>query len=397
MPAGAGARKRSGRGPTAAPRAATCHGSDPLSYFFRMPPAAGRTLRYLRTWLTDRAPLETRELVLDRSGTEVPATLTLPAHGRTPLPTWIVLHGITRPGRAHPQLVRFTRALASTGCAVLVPEVPEWRALELAPALTVPTVTAALDAVEDDARSVGLLGFSFGAPQAIAASGHPDVRGRLSGVAGFGGYCDLERTVVYQFTGRHESPEGTHVLRPDPYGRWIVGANYLTAVPGYEDAGRVADGLRSLAAMAGDLSVVSWDPALEPLKREIREGLDERERTLFDVFAPPGSVDPDPEVAEPLAHALAATGRVVDPAMEPATRFADVPGPVHILHGRQDHLIPFSEAARLRAALPRGIDARATVTRLFGHSKRDPLPAWRDLPGEAVRFLRALGGILGVV
>ena len=32
-------------------------------------------------------------------------------------------------------------------------------------------------------------------------------------------------------------------MDPDPYGRWIVGGNYLTRIPGLEDAGDVASAL----------------------------------------------------------------------------------------------------------------------------------------------------------
>jgi pimeloyl-ACP methyl ester carboxylesterase len=355
------------------------------------------TLRYLRAWVRDRSDLETGELVLSREGRSVPATLVRPARLEEPAPAWILLHGITRPGRAHRQLVRFTRALAATGCEVLVPEVPEWRDLRLAPMLTVPTVDAALRSLEGRAASIGLLGFSFGAPQAIAASGHERIRGRLAGVAGFGGYCDLERTLVFQFTGRHEDAHGHHRLRPDPYGRWIVGANYLTEIPGLSDAAAVAEGLRRMAAMAGDQSVVAWDPALDPLRAKIRKGLGPRDRELFDLFAPPSPDDPEPAAAEEIAHALAAAARRVEPGIEPAPLLRAASGPVHILHGRQDHLIPFSEAQRLYDALPGGIRRRVTVTRIFGHSARDPLPPLQTLPGEGLRFLGALSGLLSIV
>ena len=173
-----------------------------------MPGSPARTFHYIRSWLTGRDDLVSRELVLDRGGTQVPGTFLAPRGRRGPLPAWIVMHGITRPGREHAQLARFTRALAAGGCAVLLPEVPEWRRLDLAPTTTLPTVLAALRALESledvDAGRVGLAGFSFGSPQAIAASAHPDLRGRLAGVVGFGGYCDLERTVLFQLTGRHE-------------------------------------------------------------------------------------------------------------------------------------------------------------------------------------------------
>ncbi|HSG47524.1 MAG TPA: hypothetical protein VLA43_06930, partial [Longimicrobiales bacterium] len=199
-----------------------------------MASAGTRTLRYVRSWITGRDNVQVREIMVGRDGTLVPTTLLTPKDGSPHLPAWIILHGITRPGRAHTQLVRFTRALAEGGCAVLVPEVPEWRELDLSPALTVPTVLACMEGLRGLGNLVspeppGLLGFSFGAPQALSASAHPELRNRLAGVVGFGGYCDLERTIVFQFTGRHEHAGERHYLRPDPYGRWIVGANYLTA------------------------------------------------------------------------------------------------------------------------------------------------------------------------
>lgn len=367
-----------------------------------MPMPALRTLRFLRTWLTGRDSVCARELLLDRDGTPVPATLLAPADVRGPLPSWVVLHGITRPGRAHRQLVRFTRALADGGCAVLVPEVPEWRALDLAPGLTVPTVEASLRSLADVPESnpdapVGLLGFSFGAPQALAASAHPALRHRLAGVVGFGGYCDLERTIVFQFTGRHAYRGEEHALRPDPYGRWIVGANYLTAVPGLEDTAPVARALRRLAAEAGDVGVIAWDPRFDALKEDLRAAMAPAHREVFDLFAPPTGREPEATAAEEMAHRLAAAARLAEPGIEPTPLLADVPGPVHLLHGRRDHLIPFTELMRLRDALPQGARVRASVTRLFGHSAQDPLPGWREAPREASTFLRALSRVLSVV
>jgi len=366
-----------------------------------MPPTMLRTFRYTACWLTGRASLVTREVRLDRAGTPVPATLTMPARVERPLPTWIVLHGITRPGRGHPTLVRFTRALASAGFAVVVPEVPEWRELSLATHLTVPTIRACLatlDAVDEVAHlPVGLVGFSFGAPQAIAASADPGLRGRIAGVVGFGGFCDLEHTLRFQFTGEHEWGRDRYHLRPDPYGRWIVGANYLTAIPGYESRAAVADALRRLAAIAGDSGIISWDATFEEPRRDLRRALSAEDRPVFDLFAPASPAEPDRAEGEAMALALAEAGRRVEPALEATRSFGAVGGPVHILHGRQDHLIPFSEAFRLRDALPAEAVAGATVTSLFGHSTQDPFPGLIDGARETVSFFRALAGVLGVV
>ncbi|HSG47614.1 MAG TPA: hypothetical protein VLA43_07385, partial [Longimicrobiales bacterium] len=62
--------------------------------------SAVRVARYLRTWLADGADLRVQEIELDRGGLPIPATLYRPrrASRDAPLPAWIVLHGITRPG-----------------------------------------------------------------------------------------------------------------------------------------------------------------------------------------------------------------------------------------------------------------------------------------------------------
>ena len=43
----------------------------------------------------------------------------------------------------------------------------------------------------------------------------------------------LERTLACMLTGDHEWDEQTYQLEPDPYGRWVVGGNYVTRVPEY--------------------------------------------------------------------------------------------------------------------------------------------------------------------
>jgi dienelactone hydrolase len=365
-----------------------------------MPRATARTLRYVSTWLSDRAHLAVEEVELDREGTTIPASLLKPP-SQGPWPAWIVLHGVTRPGRNHAQLVRFARAVASAGCAVLVPEVPEWRALDLAPGLTRPTVRAALDALLADpdilGERVGLVGFSFGAPQAATAAADPDIAPHIRGVVGFGGYCDLERTLCFQFTGRHEWEGESYQARPDPYGRWIAGANYLTSIPDYSDMGEVAHALGTLAAAAGDRGLMAWDPSFDEDKEALRGSMQPRHRDIFDLFAPRDGAEPDREHGEEMAHALARAARAVHPCIEPASRLAEIRCPVHLLHGRHDHLIPFSEGLRLAAALPNGIPGAATVTPLFGHSAQDPFPGPIKGLKEGVVFLRALRGIFGLV
>ena len=80
--------------------------------------------------------------------------------------------------------------------------------------------------------------------------------------------------------------------------------------------------------------------------------------------------------------------------MDPAARLARVRMPVRLVHGHGDVLIPFSETLRMAELLDDETDVRVTVTRLFGHTREDPLPAGLRLLAEQVRFVRAVGRVL---
>jgi dienelactone hydrolase len=371
-----------------------------------MPCLTARTLRYARAWVAGPNELVESDVLLDRDGVRVPASIMRPIGQSTSAPAWVVMHGITRPGRAHAQLVRFTRALASTGMVTIVPDVPEWRALRLVPHLTAPTIEAAIRGLRDAgfARNapVGVVGFSFGAPHAIASAGLPHLSESIAGVCGFGGYGEIESTFRFMMSGEHEWRGRTHTHRPDPYGRWIVAANYLTAIPEHSGAGDVAEALRTLAARAGDEGAPSWDPVYDRTIIQLRASVAEERRPLFDLFARPsdrggGHAPSDSSVDTPfeLAEGLAEAALRIDPTIDPAEGLAAVDRPVRLMHGRNDHLIPFTEAYRLRAALAR-TDVHVKVTRLFGHSAQDPFPigsAFREVPA----FARALDEILRLV
>lgn len=360
----------------------------------------GRTSRYARAWMTAPTDFLEHEISLNRDGTTVPATVVCPSRYQKPFPTWVVLHGITRPGRAHGQLVRFTRCVASAGMMAIVPEVPEWRDLSLAPHLSVPTVKAAIEGLRATGLAqdepVGVIGFSFGAPHAIACAGAPEVADEVAGAAGFGGYCGLDSSFRFMMTGRHSWHGDDHFLRPDPYGRWIVAANYLTKVPGYEEAHDVARALEDLAVEASDDGALSWDPRYDATIRRLRAGIDESRREIFDLFAPHSDADLSAVVRPQLAEELAAVARRADPHIDPIEALGRVTRPVHVLHGRNDNLIPYSEAYRLAEVLPHDTVRGFTVTRLFGHSAQDSFPFLRAL-NEVPVFLRALSGLLRVV
>ena len=368
----------------------------------------GPALRFSRSFMTGWAPVVEREIHIERDGRRLPASLLLPratvrrAHAgrRQRAPVWVVLHGITRSGRDHPYLVRFARAVASTGQAVLVPEIPEWRDIQLSTEATTSTVAASLEALEGRpelaSRQVGLVGFSFGAPQVIVAAADPSLAGRIAGVVAFGGYCSVEESARFQFTGVHELDGREESLAPDPYARWVVGANYLHRIPGHERAGRVAEALRALAAYTGDNDLLATDPGMEPVRQRLAEGLDAGERSLFEVLAPPTGCLPDPVGGARLAEGLGGVMARI-PELNPVPYLARVNVPVRLLHGAGDQLFPYTQTIKLGRVFPPGADVTTTITGLFAHSSGGERTSLLRKASEALRFLHALASVFRLV
>lgn len=358
------------------------------------------TVRFLRQYLRPATGgVRAVETTYTRRGAELPATLFRPRDERR-LPGWIVLHGLTMTGRQHPALVRFVRAIAAGGNAVLVPEIPEWRDLHVAPELAGETIRAAVASLHDhpgvDPERVGLFGFSFGATQALVAVADPAVQSLLRAIVAWGGFHDVHRLFTFGLTGEHELDGVAYRVRPDPYGAWIMMGNYLTAIPGYEGFGATAAALHDLAREAGRRGVYAWDPVYDGAKRRLRDGLPAAEHELFDAVAPPAARALDDSPAKrALALELADAALRTDPLLDPQPLLSRLAVTTLVAHGHDDRLVPFTESIRLSRSLPPERLDSCTITYLFAHSggtdrSLGPVRVAR----ESLRFVRVLHRIL---
>lgn len=360
-----------------------------------------RTARYARSWKAG-ANVRIQETEFVREGVVLPATLVLPVRPGGPYPGWIALGGISRMGRFHPQLARFASALASSGAAVLIPEIPEWRNLQVSPRVAAPTIRGCIDVLKKHPAvrpgKVGLIGFSFGAPQVAISAAFQEAADHVGGIVLFGGYCSLERTVKCLFTGQHEWEGIDYELSPDPYGRWVLGFNHLTNVTGYEDAGDVAAALYLLASAASKDRVPAWEPYHDKMIEELRLSLPLNRRALFDVFATPTTGErPDHQECLEMAAALTDACRRAEPMLDPGRELAGVTLPTQLIHGREDRLIPFTEGMRLMQALPEAARQSLTVTGLFAHSADRAPIALGDRMREGATFFGTLRELINTV
>jgi acetyl esterase/lipase len=334
--------------------------------------------------------------------TEIEATVYRPER-RGRLPGWLVLHGLTYSGRKHPSLIRFVTSVAAAGNVVLVPDIPEWRQLRVAPDVTHETIRSAVRELHErddvDADRVGLFGFSFGATQALIAAADPQIQVLLHGIAAWGGYCDIDRLFVFGMTGEHELDGREYRLQPDPYGAWVMAGNYLTQIPGHETEAAVAAALHELAREAGRLGAYAWEPVYDPIKARLRETLGGSERELFDIVAPRTDAPPgDIVYRRSLGKALADTVRRVDPGLDPLPFLDAVGVDILLAHGRDDRLIPYTETLRLARKLPQECLTGPVITALFAHSgganlSLGPLRVAR----EGLRFAGVLRSILRLI
>src|SRR2546422_7924629 len=184
----------------------------------RMGPALSlaltRALPGAGSWLAPLpAEVVVEEMSIEAGGRRLVADLYRPSAPRGAL---LLVHGLSRAGRRHPDLVRLARLLARHHRLVLVPHFDGLAAFRLS-GREVAEVRAALRALAAQSPSIGLAGLSFGAgPALLAAADVPD----LALVASFGGHADLRDGILYLTTGIHQFRGRRYVQAPEEYNRW---------------------------------------------------------------------------------------------------------------------------------------------------------------------------------
>ena len=327
--------------------------------------------------------LEERVELVPLPGERVPVRVLRVAPRRGgPHPGWVVLHGLTVRGLTHPSLLRFTRALAASGADVMGPEIEPWTRLELAPDRARRILASGVEALAMDPRvrpgGVGVAGFSFGGPQALATAADPALAPHLRSVLAWGSYARFPSALAFAFSGEHAHGGEAERLRPDPYARWIAGSNLLPLAGALGSPVATATALQELARRWGEETIDAYGESAERLRGELRSGLPRRERELFDLFAPAPGSTPDPDGVAEVVRALETTAAAHLPLLDPLPSLGRIHVPVHLLHGRRDVLIPWSETRRLEALLrPRTAELHATITDLFAHSDDGGAPARR--------------------
>lgn len=285
--------------------------------------------------LKQRTPAPAREtLTYLIDGRHRRADVYRPAEGA--LAGILLVPGVVPEAKDDPRVVNIARTLARLRFAVLVPEIPGLRRLQVG--------TGDIVAVEDAFRHLasrpdlapagraGMAGFSYGAgPMLLAAAGLGE---RVRFVLAVGGYHDLRRLVTYFTTGHY--PGAADLRPPNPYIKWVYARSNAELLH------RPAD-RQALAAHAQAVLEGRTPPPLPP-------SLGADARALHALLT-----NADPERVPALLAGLPERLRRELDGLNPAARdLAGLTAEVILVHGRRDDMIPYPESQALAAALRPG-------------------------------------------
>jgi hypothetical protein len=281
----------------------------------------------------------------------------------------VLVPGAAPLGRNDPRLVAFAVMLARARFTVLVPEIPNLRALVLSAADAEPIG----DAVRYHARSsgagkVGLVAISYAAGPALLAALEPEVGEHVSFVLAVGGYYSVGSTITHFTTGYYRMPGEQAWLqgRPNPYGVWVLVRGSAGRLDDPDDrALMMAMAELRLRDLDADISALS--ARLGPEGRAILALLENHDPARVDaiIAALPG----------PILEEL----RALDLARRDLSGLAPR---VILVHGRDDPIVPYTESIALADALPPGryelhLVDNLTHVELRAGGLADGLALWR--------------------
>jgi hypothetical protein len=304
----------------------------------------------------EEAPRE--EIVLSAGRRRIQADLYRPVKPRAAL---LLVHGLSRAGRRHAELVRLARLLARHGQLVLVPEFEGLVAFRL-DGTEIDEIRGALGYLAELSPAVGIAGFSFGAgPALLAGAAYPEV----ALVGSFGGYADLQNVITYVTTGVHTFGGRGYVQQPEEYNRWKL----LALLVGFVESERDRALLGTIARRKLE------NPAVDTTA--LAAQLDGEGHAVLSLVR-----NRQPSAVAALLADLSPRTRQALVSLSPLAAVPRLRGRLLIAHGMADDSIPFTESLRLAEAA--GDRAELALLRTFHHTGAQPFwSSWRARVADA--------------
>ncbi len=301
---------------------------------------------------------------------------------RSVAPALVIYHGATPHGEEHPDLDNLARALSHIGLIVFVPRLPRLKAVIINES-NLESIITFYQYIQGHDRicpgHISVAGTSFAGGLMLKAFLDEDMHlPPPRAVLVYGTYCDLETTLRFILTGSVVE-EGVEVtVEPDRWGQVIFFYNYLEHIPRSFDQ----EAVRKVLGYYVLDQVAEGD--------EARARLPARECRIADLILTPGNPESSALAEEVLQHV-----RPLIEKLSPSRFHSRIHFPFWVLHGRNDTMVPYTEALALKRLMPRQV--RLYVSIRYGHKKLGRESSFwqslRDMVGLVVylgRFLYAV-------
>jgi pimeloyl-ACP methyl ester carboxylesterase len=335
---------------------------------FTDPQASGPLLRWVTRSVT------TEDVSIPTADGPVRARLYMPVGVKHPA-GMVAIHGIHHLGMDEPRLMSFARATASTGLAVLTPQVDSLADYHV-DRDSIPVIGES--AVWLDNRlgdhGVTVTGISFAGGLSLLAAIDPKYAPHMRALVLMGAYDDLARVSRFLATGMQELPSG----KVEPHPAHDYGASVFV----YAHLNQFFP--------AGDLAV-----AHEALCEWLWEH-PENAKPLIAKLSPASQAKMDAllerridEVRPEILNAIH-TDEVELAKISPRGHMANLRVPVYILHGAEDNIIPPAESLWLAQDIPHADVREVLITGAFSHV--DPEKDAGVI--EELKLVRFIGDVL---
>jgi pimeloyl-ACP methyl ester carboxylesterase len=339
--------------------------------FLALDVAAGANPSVYKSWTPEPSRAETTYEIEGRSYI---ADFYRPAKARGAL---VLAPGLHSEGRRETHLVALATTLGRAGFAVLVPDLPNYRALRIGAEDPVGIADGVrhMAARPEGHGKIGIVGISYASGPALLAALQPDIAERIAFVFTLGGYYDVEAVLTYIVTARYRETEGApwRVGNPNIFGAWMFVRANAARLADPNDRALVAEiAARRLGDARAD--VLGLSAALGADGAALMQLLGEPapDRIPERIEALPAEIRSD-------FAALTLKGRDMSGLRARAI----------LLHGRDDAIVPYTESLALARALgPERAELhlahRLAHVAFEPESFRDGLEVWR----ASLSFLR---------
>jgi dienelactone hydrolase len=309
----------------------------------------------------------------------------------------ILTPGVHAMGIDEPRLKGLAGDLAASGVAVMTIALPDLVRYRFTP--------ESVDEIEDAAAwlaanhalapdgSVGLMGISFAGGLSMVAAGRPAIRDKVAYVFSFGGHGDLPRVLRYLCSGIEPLPPGAapaaspHLRTPHDYGVAVILLGIADRMVPPDQVDALRRGIETYLT-ASQLTLVDMTRAHAVYDEsvQIAASLPEPSKTLMTLVNARDTRALGARLLPVLEH-IDAYPDSLSPDRSPLPK-----GPVYLLHGTEDTVIPSVETLLLASHLADAhIEVHALLSGLITHAEVDKTAA----ASETVKLVRFWGELLG--